>query len=73
MLMIILKLQKQPTTAKLNAVDGTLVTALSMMPLHLRIAEFKFKHNFVICDRLPDTKIILKLYSKEVLHFLCLG
>ena len=34
------------------------MTALGMTVLHLRIAEFKFLHNFVICDRLPDTEII---------------
>ena len=48
----------QPTTAKLNTADGSPVTALGMTALHLRIAEFKFNHNFVICDRLPDTEII---------------
>ena len=34
------------------------MTVLGMTALHLRIAEFKFAHNFVICDRLPDTEII---------------
>ena len=29
-----------------------------MRALHLRIADFKFSHNFIICDRLPDTEII---------------
>ena len=28
-----------------------------MTALHLGIAEFKFTHNFIICDRLPDTEI----------------
>ena len=23
---------------------------------HLRIVDFKFIHNFIICDRLPDTE-----------------
>ena len=32
--------------------------ALGMTALHLRIAEFKFTHNFVICDRLLDMEII---------------
>ena len=32
--------------------------ALGMTTLHLRIAEFKFTHNFVICNRLPDKEII---------------
>ena len=29
-----------------------------MTALHLRIADFKFTYNFVICDKLPDTEII---------------
>ena len=31
---------------------------LGMTALHIRIAYFKFIHNFNICDRLPDTEII---------------
>ena len=34
------------------------MTTLGMTLLHLRIAEFKFTNNFIICDRLPDTGII---------------
>ena len=34
------------------------MTALGMTVLHLKIADFKFTHNFIICDRLPDTEII---------------
>ena len=48
----------QPTTAKLNTTDGSPMTALGMTALHLRIAEFKFTHNFIICNRLPDTELI---------------
>ena len=48
----------QPTTAKLNTVDGSPMTALGMTALHLRIADFKFTHNFIVCNRLPDTEII---------------
>ena len=48
----------QPTTAKLNTVDSSPMTALGMTALPLRIVKFKFTHNFVICDRLPDTEII---------------
>ena len=36
----------QPPTAKLNTADGSPMTALGMTALHLRIAEFKFTHNF---------------------------
>ena len=31
---------------------------LGSTALHLRIAEFKFTHNFIICDQLPDTELI---------------
>ena len=48
----------QPTTAKLNAADGSPMTALGMTALHLRIAYFKFTHNFIICDRLLYTELI---------------
>ena len=48
----------QPTTAKLNTAHSSLMITLGMTALHLRIAEFKFTHNFVICDTLPDTEII---------------
>ena len=36
----------QPTTAKLNTADGCPLSALGITALHLRIAEFKFTHNF---------------------------
>ena len=54
-----LKTPIQATTTTLNTADGSPMTALGMTALHLRIAKFKFTHNFIICDRLPDTEIIL--------------
>ena len=48
----------QQATTTLNTADGLPMTALGMVVLHLRIADFKFTHNFIICDRLPDTEII---------------
>ena len=48
----------QPTTAKLNTVDGSPMTALGMTVLHLRIVDLKFTNNFIICNRLLDTEII---------------
>ena len=56
----------QPTTAKLNTANGSPMTALGMTALHLRIADFKFTHNFVICNRLSDTEIIFgKVVQKK--------
>ena len=52
------KIAIQATTTTLNTADGSPMTALGMIALHLRIAKFKFTHNFIICDRLPDTEII---------------
>ena len=48
----------QPTTAKLNTAHGSPMSALGTMALYLRIAEFKFTHNFIICDQLPKTELI---------------
>ena len=48
----------QPTKANLNTANGSPVTALGMTALHLQIAEFRFTHNFLICDKLLDTEII---------------
>ena len=50
------KTHMQPTTS-LNTADGLPMTALGMTALHLRLADFKCTHNYIICDRLPDTEI----------------
>ena len=34
------------------------MSALGMTALHLRITEFKFTHNFIICNQLPETELI---------------
>ena len=34
------------------------MSALGSTALHLRIAEFKFTHNFIICNQLPETELI---------------
>ena len=48
----------QPTAAKLNTTDGSPMTTLGSTALHLCIADFKFTHNFIICNQLPDTELI---------------
>ena len=42
---------------KLNKVDGSNMTALGIT-LQLRIADFKFSHNFIICDRLLEMELL---------------
>ena len=51
----------QPTAAKLNMTDGSPMSAIGMTALHLRIAEFKFAHNFIICYQLPETELIFEI------------
>ena len=46
------------TLIHLNTVDGSPMTALGITTLQLWLADFKFSHNFIICDRLPDTEIL---------------
>ena len=48
----------QSTAAKLNTADGSPMTIMGSTALHLRIAHFKFTHNFIICSQLPDTEFI---------------
>ena len=48
----------QQTTAKLYTADRSPMAALGMTALHLRIADFKFTHNFIICNKQLDTEII---------------
>ena len=63
----------QPTTAKLNTADGSLMSALGMIALDLRIAEFKFTHNFIICDQSPDMELIFGIDIQKSSLFPMLG
>ena len=55
------KTPMQPTSAKLNTTDGSPMTTLGSTALHLCIADFKFTHNFIICNQLPDTELIFSI------------
>ena len=61
----------QPTTAKLNTADGSQMSAVGTMALHLRIAEFKFTHNFIICDQLPETELIFGIDMQRKFSLSC--
>ena len=52
------KIPIQPTTNKVNTADSSPMAALGITAIYLRIADLKFTHNFIICNRLPDTEII---------------
>ena len=63
----------QPTTVKLNTADGSPMTALGMTAFLSGIAEFKFTHNFVICNRVPDKEIIFGIDIQKKFHLHMLG
>ena len=58
--------------AKLNTADGSPMTTLGSTALHLQIADFKFMHNFIICDQLPNMELISALIYRSS-HYLTLG
>ena len=51
----------QSTADKLNTTDGSPMAILGSTALHLCIADFKFTHNFIICNQLPDTELIFSI------------
>ena len=51
----------QLMAAKLNTTDGSPMTTLGSTALHLCFADFKFMHNFIICNQLPDMEIIFSI------------
>ena len=51
----------QSTATKLNTADGSPMTILGSTAVHLCIADFKFTHNFIICNQLPDTELIFSI------------
>ena len=63
----------QPTTAKLNTADGSPMSAIGTTALHLWIAEFNLTHNFIICDKLPETELIFGIDIQKILIILCMG
>ena len=57
-LRIVIKHPYSPPQPNLNTTDCSPMMALGSTTLHLWIAEFKFTHNFIICDQLPETELI---------------
>ena len=46
------------------------MSAIGTTALPLRIAEFKFTYNFIICDQLPETELIFGIDTyKENFHY----
>ena len=43
--------------------------ALGSTALHLWIAEFKFTHNFIICDQVPETELIFGIDIQKKFSF----
>ena len=41
------------------------MSVIRMTALHLRIAELKFTHNFIICDQLPEIELISGIHIQR--------
>ena len=61
----------QPTTAKLYTADGSPMSALGMTALYLIITEFKFTHNFIICNQLPEKELIFGIDIQRKFSISC--
>ena len=59
----------QPSSAKLNTADGSPMTTLGSTALHLHIVDFKFTHNFIICNQLPNTELIFGIDIQKKFSF----
>ena len=53
------KIKILPAVVHLKIVDGSAVSSLGKATLHIFIANFKFSHTFIICDKLLVTDILL--------------
>ena len=54
-----------PAVVHLKTADGSLMSSLGKATLHLHIANFKFSYTFIICDKLPETDILLSIDLQE--------
>ena len=68
MIMDCYKTKILPAAVHLKAADGSTMSSLGKATLHICIANFKFSHTFIICDKLLDTDIyIWHRYAEEIL------
>ena len=63
----------QTITTKLNMADGPLMMALGITALHLRIVDFKFTHNIILCNRPLDTEILFGIDIQKNFSYHTLG
>ena len=54
-----------PAVVHLKTADGSSMLSLGTATLHLHIADFKFSHTFIICDKLPETDILLGMHIQK--------
>ena len=52
------KAKIMPAAVHLKTADESSMSSLGKATLHLCIADFKFSHNFIIWDKLPEADIV---------------
>ena len=50
-----------PTVIDLNTADGSPMLSVGKVMLSLCIADFKFSHTFIICNKLPETDFLFAI------------
>ena len=58
-----------PTAVNLQTTDGLPMSSMGKATLYLWIADFKFSHSSVICDRLPETDFPFYQPTKMILFY----
>ena len=54
-----------PAAVNLKTADGSAMSSLGKVTLHLPTANFKFSHTFTICNKLLDTDILFGIYIQK--------
>ena len=60
-----------PIAIHLKTADGSAMSSMGKVMLHLDIADFKFSHTFIICDKLPETDFLfgVDLHKRYLLSY----
>ena len=65
------KIKIHPAVVHLKAAEGSSVLSLGKAALHLHIANFKFSHTFIICDKLIETVILFGIDIQKIYSLSC--
>ena len=62
-----------PAAIHLKTAGGSLMSLMGKAMLHLCIADFKFSHIFITCDKIPETDFLSGIDLQIDTHYLIAG